>query len=344
MLRMDPGAGRVHTARQFDVWEGGGEYNVARAFRRAFSRRATVITALVDNPVGRLVEDLMLQAGVDTQHVLWRAHDGVGRQCRNGLNFTERGFGPRAGLGCYDRGYTAASQLAPGDIDWDVVFGAPAARGVRCFHTGGVFAALGERTPELALEGMKEAKRRGALVSFDINYRSSLWRDANGEEDLTRAGRILRGLIEHADMLFGNAEQFAVCLECPTDPDASPTEAGQNALDWVLGQFPSLRGAFCTTRFASDASQHRWGALAAWDGEQARVAERLVAVFDRVGGGDAAAAGFLYGISEGRSLSWSAECAVTHGALAMSTPGDASMVTLSEIELAMANEQVRMVR
>ena len=146
MLRFDPGPGRIHTARQFAVWEGGGEYNVARGLRRCFGLRAGAITALADNPVGRLVEDFMLQGGVDVSHVKWVPYDGIGRTVRNGLNFVERGFGCRGARSCADRGLTAVSQLKPGDIDWDAIFGK---EGVRWFHTGGIFAALSETTAEI---------------------------------------------------------------------------------------------------------------------------------------------------------------------------------------------------
>jgi 2-dehydro-3-deoxygluconokinase len=141
MLRLDPGEGRISTARVFQAWEGGGEYNVARGLRRCFRLRTSMVTALVDNPVGRLVEDLMLQGGVDLSHLRWIADDGVGRTSRNGLNFTERGFGVRAALGCSDRGHTAVSQLQPGQIDWDAIF---SREGSRWFHCGGIFCALSE--------------------------------------------------------------------------------------------------------------------------------------------------------------------------------------------------------
>lgn len=334
MLRFDPGSTRVHTTRQFNVWEGGGEYNVVRGLRRTFGQRAAIVTALVDNPVGRLIEDLLLQAGVDTRHVSWREHDGVGRECRNGLNFTDRGFGPRAGVGVYDRGHTAISQLTPGQVNWGEVF----ADRPRVFHTGGIFAALGERTPEVALEGMRAAKAHGAVVSFDLNYRDSLWR---GQRRDVRA--VMHELVSEADVLFGNAEQFAVCLGHEVGGDG-PELTGAAAVSWVIEQFPKLRGVFCTTRHASDASSHRWGAVAAWQGERVTIGEQTVAVHDRVGGGDAAAAGFLYGVLSNRGAAWAAKCAVVHGALAMSTPGDNSMVTLGEVELAMSSEQVRMVR
>src|SRR3974390_181720 len=136
MLRLDPGEGRIHTARQFTAWEGGGEYNVARGLRRCFGVRTAVATALADNPVGRLVEDFILQGGVDTSLIRWVPYDGVGRTVRNGMNFTERGFGVRAAIGCSDRGHTAISQLKPCQIDWDEIFGN---QGTRWFHTGGIF-------------------------------------------------------------------------------------------------------------------------------------------------------------------------------------------------------------
>lgn len=334
MLRFDPGAGRVHTARQFSVWEGGGEYNVVRSLRRTFGQRTSILTALVDNSVGRLAEDLLLQAGVDVSHILWRAHDGVGRACRNGINFTDRGFGPRAGTGCYDRGHTAVSQLQPGDVQWPVVFQARP----RLFHTGGVFAALGEATPDVAFEGMRAAKAAGVMVSFDLNYRESLWRGHSRDVQ-----EVMDRLVGAADVLFGNAEQFALCLGHPIR-SAEPEVAGADAVAWVLRRYPHLEGVFCTTRYATDASSHRWGAVAWWEGQQVVIPEQTVAVLDRVGGGDAAAAGFLYGMLTGRGLDWAARCAVTHGALTMSTPGDNSMVTLAEVELAMESGQVRMVR
>src|SRR5438876_1354433 len=149
MLRLDPGDSRVSTTREFHAWEGGGEYNVARGLRRCFGQKTAIVTALADNPVGRLVEDLMLQGGVDLSYLRWVKYDGVGREVRNGLNFTERGFGPRGGVGCSDRGHTAVSQMQPGDVDWKHLFGG-AGQGARWFHTGGVFCALSGGTPAVA--------------------------------------------------------------------------------------------------------------------------------------------------------------------------------------------------
>jgi 2-dehydro-3-deoxygluconokinase len=210
MLRLDPGELRIHTARSFRVFEGGGEYNVARGLRRCFGLRTAIVTALADNSVGRLVEDLMLQGGVDLSHVRWVPYDGAGREVRNGLNFVERGFGARAAMGCSDRGHTAVAQLQAGDIAWDAIF----AHGVRWFHTGGVFSALSERTPVVAREAMQAAQRHGTRVSYDLNYRESLWRNAGGQ---ARAREVNRALLPHVDVLFGNEEDFSAALGCSVD-------------------------------------------------------------------------------------------------------------------------------
>src|SRR6478672_5478148 len=177
MLRLDPGDERISTTRHFRAWEGGGEYNVARGLKRCFGMDTAIVTALADNPVGRLVEDLMLQGGVNLQHLRWVRYDGVGRSVRNGLNFTERGFGVRAAVGCSDRGHTAVSQLKPGEIDWEELF---AREGARWFHTGGIFCALSETTPSVAKEAMEAAKRNGTIISYDLNYRASLWKAFGG--------------------------------------------------------------------------------------------------------------------------------------------------------------------
>ncbi len=202
MLRLDPGDKRIHTTRTFDVWEGGGEYNVARGLKRCFGLDAAVVTALADNPIGRLVQDLIWQGGVDHSHIKWVKFDGVGRGARNGLNFTERGFGVRAALGCSDRGHTAVSQLKAGDIDWERIFGH---EGARWFHTGGIFCALSETAPQVAREAIESARRHGTIVSYDLNYRESLWKDIGGPE---RAREVNRELAPLVDVMLGNEEDF----------------------------------------------------------------------------------------------------------------------------------------
>src|SRR5437588_4745491 len=179
MLRLDPGDGRVATTRTFQVWEGGGEYNVARGLKRCFGMETAIVTSRADNPVGRLVQDLIYQGGVDQTHVRWVEYDGVGRVARNGLNFTERGFGVRAALGFSDRGHTAVSQLQPGDIDWERIFGA---EGVRWFHTGGIFCALSETTPQVAREAIETAKKPGPVLSYDVHYREPVVQGIGGSE------------------------------------------------------------------------------------------------------------------------------------------------------------------
>ena len=206
MLRFDPGFGRVRNARSFQVWEGGGEYNVARAMRKCWGKRAAVVTALPQNDLGWLVEDLMMQGGVDVSHVIWREFDGLGRNTRVGLNFTEKGFGVRAALGCSDRGYSAASQIRPGEVNWEKLFGE---EGVRWFHTGGIFAALASNTAEAVIEAVEAAHKHGTIVSYDLNYRASLWKSQGGKEG---AQKVNRTIAPHVDVMIGNEEDFTACL------------------------------------------------------------------------------------------------------------------------------------
>ncbi len=211
MLRLDPGDARIATTRRFQVWEGGGEYNVARGLRRCFGLRSAIVTALADKPVGRLIEDLIQQGGTDPAHLGWISYDGIGRTVRNGLNFTERGFGVRAPLGCSDRGNTAASQLAPGDIDWTRIF---VHGGTRWFHCGGIFAALSDTTPLVCEEAMLAARAANVVVSYDLNYRPSLWNAVGGS---VRAAQVNRRLVELSDVLFGNEEDLELALGFDAD-------------------------------------------------------------------------------------------------------------------------------
>jgi 2-dehydro-3-deoxygluconokinase len=327
MLRFDPGEGRIASTRSFRVWEGGGEYNVARGLRRCFGLRSSIVTALVDNPVGRLVEDLMLQGGVDLSHLMWRAFDGVGRESRNGVYFLERGFGVRGGLGMMDRGATAISQLKPGDVDWDAIFGA----GVRWFHTGGVMCALGEHTVEVVREAMAAAKRHGTVVSFDCNYRPSLWKMKGGRDG---AAQVNRSLMPHVDVLFGHEGDVAATLmEASHGPVWHTEESFGPMAARVVAEFPALKVIASTVRRPHSANRNGWGAFA-W-AEGATVAgepfEELE-ILDRVGGGDSFASGLIYGLLTGRGLPWAVSCGIAHGALAMTTAGDSSQASLAEVE------------
>ena len=344
MLRLDPGDGRVHTARSFSVWEGGGEYNVARGLKRCFRMDAAVVTALADNPVGRLVEDLIFQGGVDQSHVLWREYDGVGRETRNGLNFTERGFGVRAALGCSDRGHTAVSQLRPGEIDWEKIFGA---EGARWFHTGGIFCALSETTPEVAREAMLAARRHGTIVSYDLNYRDSLWKSIGGH---ARARAVNRELASLVDVMIGNEEDFTACLGFEVeglDEHHSKLDVSnfQRMIERAVAEFPNFQVVATTLRNAKTATANDWGAVAYAGGElyQSQTRENLE-IFDRVGGGDSFASGLIYGLMTGRGPQWAVECGAAHGALAMTTPGDTTMATLSEVERVMKGGGARVAR
>ena len=344
MLRLDPGEGRVHTARTFQVWEGGGEYNVARGLRRCFGLDAAVVTALADNPVGRLVQDLIYQGGVDQSHVLWRKYDGVGRETRNGLNFTERGFGVRAAVGCSDRGHTAVSQLRPGEIDWEQIFGR---EGARWFHTGGIFCALSETTPAVAREAMQAARKYGSLISYDLNYRDSLWRSIGGH---ARAREVNRELAALVDVMIGNEEDFTACLGFEVeglDEHHSKLDVAnfRKMIERAVSEFPNFKVVATTLRNAKTATVNDWGAVCYADGElyQAQARENLE-IFDRVGGGDSFASGLIYGFLTGRGPQWAVECGAAHGALAMTTPGDTTMATLAEVERVMKGGGARVAR
>lgn len=343
MLRLDPGEMRVHTTRSFQAWEGGGEYNVARGLRRCFGLRTAIVTALADNPVGRLIEDLMLQGGVDLSYLQWKPYDGVGRTVRNGLNFTERGFGPRAAVGCSDRGHTAASQMKPEDVDFKKLF---AEEGARWLHSGGIFCALGSETPAVAQAAMEAARQSGVRISYDLNYRDSLWRSFGGPD---RAQAVNRSLMPLVDVLFGNEEDFTAALGFKLEGvDATyaqlPLESFRAMIHEVVAAFPNIRTVATTLRVARSASVNGWGALCYHDGEFFEVAPRDVEIFDRVGGGDSFASGFLYGLLSGKPADWALQCGVAHGALAMSTPGDTTMVSLQEVLRAMQGKSARIER
>src|SRR5262245_5310888 len=344
MLRLDPGEGRIHTAREFRVWEGGGEYNVARGLKRCFGMDTALVSAFADNPVGRLVQDLIYQGGVDQSHVRWMPYDGVGREARNGLNFVERGFGIRGGVGCSDRGHTAVSRLRAGDVDWAAVFERD---GARWFHTGGIFCALSATTPDVAREAMDAARRRDTIVSFDLNYRESLWKGFGGHE---RAIAVNRGLVPLVDVLIGNEEDFSAALGFAVK--GVTKEFAELDLDelkamirQVVGEFPNLKVVATTLRHAKTATINDWSAICWADGEffQAPQRENLE-VLDRIGGGDSFASGLIYGLMTGRGPQWAVECGAAHGALAMTTPGDTSMATLAEVERAMKGGTARVSR
>jgi len=344
MLRLDPGDRRIHTARHFDVWEGGGEYNVARGLRRCFGQRTAIATALADNPVGHLVEDLILQGGVDSSLILWSAFDGVGRAVRNGLNFTERGFGLRAAAGSSDRGHTAVSQLKPGDFDWQSIFGPE--NGAKCFHTGGIFAALSASTAEVASEAIDAARLHSTLVSYDLNYRETLWKSIGGK---AKAQEVNRELVRKVDLLLGNEEDFSAMLGVRIqgvgeDFSELPIAGYEAMLREVAADYPNLKLIASTLRTALTASRNAWGAIALYEDKIVLVPQREIDIYDRVGGGDSFASGLIYGLLADKPIDWALRCGVAHGALAMTTPGDTSMATLAEVERVMQGGSARIAR
>ncbi len=332
MLRLDPGEMRVRNARQFTVWEGGGEYNVARGLRRCFGMKTAVVTALADNDVGRLVEDFILQGGVDTSFIKWVPYDGTGRKVRNGLNFTERGFGIRGASGVSDRGNTAVSQLKPGDIDWDYIFGT---LGVRWLHTGGIFAALSETTAEVVVEAVKKAKEYGTIVSYDLNYRPSLWNDIGGK---AKAQEVNKTIAPYIDVMIGNEEDFTACLGFEIEGnDENLKELNLDGYVKMLGDvckvYPNFKVIATTLRTVKTATVNDWSAMVYANGEVYKGLELPgLEILDRVGGGDSFASGLVYGLMTYDDAQKAVNYGVAHGALAMTTPGDTSTARLKEVE------------
>jgi 2-dehydro-3-deoxygluconokinase len=332
MLRLDPGEGRIRTTREFKVWEGGGEYNVARGLRRCFGLKTAVATAFADNDVGRLLEDFILQGGVDTEFIRWLPFDGVGRVTRNGLNFTERGFGVRGAVGVSDRGLTAASQLKAGNFDWNNIFGKI---GVRWLHTGGIFAALSDTTPKLVVEAVQAAKKYGTIVSYDLNYRPSLWKSIGGQK---RAQEVNKEIAKHVDVMIGNEEDFTACLGFEVegvDENISHIDvtAFKAMIKKAVKAFPNFKVTATTLRAVRSASRNDWGAIC-WAGGKFYEAPNRenLEILDRVGGGDSFASGLIYGFMKFNDPQLAVDYGAAHGALAMTTPGDTSMATLKEVE------------
>ncbi len=343
MLRLDPGEERIHTARMFRAWEGGGEYNVARGLRRCFGMRTAIITAFARNPIGQLLEDLIMQGGVDTSLIRWVPYDGIGRTVRNGLNFTERGFGVRSAVGCSDRGNTAIAHSQPSDFDWEYIF---QKCGTRWLHTGGILAALSGSSASVAIAAIQAARQSGAIVSYDLNYRESLWKGIGGK---ARAQEVNRELVSSVDVLFGNEEDFSATLGVAIEgvgDDFShlPVASYEAMLRRVADLYPNLKLIATSLRTAHTATMNDWGAIALHQGKVLHVPQRPVEILDRVGGGDSFASGLIFGLLAGKDATWSVQCGVAHGALAMTTPGDTSMVTLPEVEAVMRGGPARIAR
>ena len=344
MLRLDPGEGRIRTTREFKAWEGGGEYNVARGLRKCFGMKTAVLTAFADNDVGRLIEDFILQGGVDTQFIKWFPYDGIGRKVRNGLNFTERGFGVRGAVGVSDRAYTAASQMKPEDFDFDYVFGKV---GVRWLHTGGIYAALSEQAAETAIAAVKAAKKYGTVVSYDLNYRPSLWKDIGGQ---AKAQAVNKEIAKYIDVMIGNEEDFTACLGFEVEGnDANLKELNLDGYKKMIGEvvkaYPNFKAVATTLREVKSATVNDWSAICYADGTVFKASDyKGLEILDRVGGGDSFASGLIYGLMTTGDAGKAVNYGAAHGALAMTTAGDTSMANLKEVEALMKGAGARVQR
>ena len=344
MLRLDPGDSRIRCARSFKVWEGGGEYNVTRGLRKCFGLRTGVITALADNEVGRLVEDFIMQGGVDTSLIKWAETDGVGRICRNGLNFTERGFGIRGAVGCADRFNTAISQAKPEDFDFDYIFGE---LGARWLHTGGIYAALSEQSCETVLAAIKTAKKYGTIVSYDLNYRPSLWSAIGGK---AKCQEVNKEVAKYVDVMIGNEEDFTACLGLEVEGNDENLKkldlAGyEKMINHAAEIYPNFKVAATTLRQVKTATVNDWSALCWAEGKIYKANDYdALEIYDRVGGGDSFASGLIYGLMTTSDPLKAVNYGAAHGALAMTTPGDTSMATKKEVEKIMGGGGARVVR
>ncbi len=344
MLRLDPGEGRIRTARSFRAWEGGGEYNVIRGLRKCFGLKTAVITALADNEVGHLVEDFMMQGGVDTSLVKWMDTDGIGRICRNGLNFTERGFGIRGAKGCSDRANTAISKAKPEDFDFDYIFGE---LGVRWLHTGGIYAALSEQASETVIEAIKTAKKYGTIVSYDLNYRPSMWSAIGGQ---AKAQAVNKEIAQYVDVMIGNEEDFTACLGFKIEgQDESLKELNVDGYKKMINEavktYPNFKAVATTLRTVHTATVNDWSALCWANGEIYKAADyKGLEIMDRVGGGDSFASGLIYGLMTTGDAEKAVNYGAAHGALAMTTPGDTTMATKKEVEAIMGGAGARVQR
>ena len=344
MLRLDPGEGRIRTARSFSVWEGGGEYNVVRGLHKCFGMHTAVMTAFADNEVGLLMKDLIEQGGVDTSLIHWAKTDGIGRLCRNGLNFTERGYGIRGAVGCSDRANTAISRAKPEDFNFDYIFGT---LGVRWLHTGGIYAALSEQSCETVLAAIKTAKKYGTVVSYDLNYRPSMWSAIGGIE---KAREVNREIARYVDVMIGNEEDFTACLGFEIEGnDSNLKELNLEGYNRMINEaaktYPNFKVVATTLRTVRTATVNDWKAIAWADGKIYRSSEyNGLEILDRVGGGDSFASGLVYGLMTYEDPEKAVNYGAAHGALAMTTPGDTSMASLKEVEGVMSGAGARVKR
>lgn len=344
MLRLDPGEGRIKTARSFKAWEGGGEYNVIRGLHKCFGLDTAVITAFADNEVGQLLVDFVEQGGVSTKLIKMMKTDGIGRTCRNGLNFTERGYGIRGAVGCSDRANTAISKATPEDFDFEYIFGT---LGVRWLHTGGIYAALSDQSCKTVIEAIKTAKKYGTIVSYDLNYRPSMWSAIGG---LEKAREVNKEIAQYVDVMIGNEEDFTACLgfEVEGNDENLKTlnlDGYKKMINEAAKTYPNFKAVATTLRTVKTATVNDWSAIMWADGEIYKAKDyQGLEILDRVGGGDSFASGLVYGLMSGKTPEECVNYGAAHGALAMTTPGDTSMASKKEVEAIMGGAGARVKR
>jgi len=344
MLRLDPGEGRIRCAREFKAWEGGGEYNVARGLKKCFKLDTGVITAFAENEIGYLLEDFIMQGGVDTSLIKWMKYDGIGRSVRNGINFTERGYGVRGAVGTSDRANTAISKATAEDFDFEYIFGT---LGVRWLHTGGIYAALSEETSKTVIEAIKTAKKYGTIVSYDLNYRPSLWNGIGGKE---KAIEVNKEIAKYVDVMIGNEEDFTACLGFEIEGnDENLKELNidgyKKMIDNVVKEYPNLKVVATTLREVKTATVNDWSALCWAEGKIYKANDyKGLEILDRVGGGDSFASGLIYGLMTYQDAEKAVNYGAAHGALAMTTPGDTTMANLKVVENLMKGASARVQR
>lgn len=324
--RLDPGVMPFHKAQELAIHVSGGEYNVAANLSDCFRMRTGIATAMVDYPIGQLIAERVQAMGVKPFYKRFK-HDGA-RGPNMAAVYSDRGYGVRAPVVFYNRSHEAAAQLKPGDFDWKAIFEG----GVRWFHSGGIFAALSETTSEVIIEGMETAKRHGAIVSFDLNYREKLWRAAGGQD---RGVATLRRIAQYIDVLVGNEEdlQQGLGIKGPEVHAASSLDPSAfiAAIAQVRKEFPQIKIVATTLRAVHSTNRHTWGAVAWIDGQTYLAPVCELDVYDRVGGGDSFASGLFYGLMTGETPEDAVKLGWAHGALATTFPGDTTMATLEQV-------------
>ena len=324
--RLDPGVIPFRKATSCQIHTSGGEFNVAANLADCFRLNTGIVTAMVEYPIGDLIAERVRAMGVKPFYKNFK-NNGV-----NGPNmaavYSDRGQGVRAPVVFYNRSNEAAAQLKPGDFDWSSIF----AGGVRWFHSGGIFAALSQTTGELIIEGMKAAKKAGAIVSFDLNFREKLWNIWGGEK---KAVEVIARIVENADVLVGNEEDLQKGLGIPGPEVASKSKLDPSAffgmIDKVIAKHPQVKVVATTLREVHSTNRHSWSAVAWIDGKTYSAPTCELDVLDRVGGGDGFASGFFYGLLTGESPEEAVKLGWAHGALLTTFPGDTTMATVEQV-------------